>query len=238
MSSNQTLTVERPFLATRDWQSVARLLDSTLLKTETTRDQIIALCQEAARFDIATVFVHPSYVALACDVLRGANTKVGTPVGFPLGAALTTTKRFEAEEALRIGARELDMVMNVGALKSGNRVLVENDIRAVAEIAHDAGAILKVIHESPLLSLEEKIIACELSVLAGADFVKTCTGFAGGSATPDDIALMRGVVGDRAGVKAAGGIRTAADVERMLEAGANRVGTSTAVQILREMGAS
>lgn len=238
MSSNQTLTVERPFLATRDWQSVARLLDSTLLKTETTRDQVIALCDEAARFDMAAVFVHPSYVALACDVLRGTNTKVGTPVGFPLGAALTTTKRFEAEEALRLGARELDMVMNVGALKSGNRVLVENDIRGVAEIAHAGGAILKVIHESPLLSLEEKIIACELSVLAGADFVKTCTGFAGGGATADDIALMRGVVGDRAGVKAAGGIRTAADVERMLEAGASRIGTSTSAQILREMGAS
>lgn len=238
MSSNQALIVERPLVASRDWHSVARLLDSTLLKTETTRDQVIALCEDAARFELATVFVHPSYVALACEVLRGTSTKVGTPVGFPLGAALTTTKRFEAEEALRIGARELDMVMNVGALKSGNRVLVENDIRAVAEIAHEHGAILKVIHETPLLTLEEKIIACELSVLAGADFVKTCTGFAGGGATTDDIHLMRGVVGDRAGVKAAGGIRSAADVERMLDAGANRIGTSTAVPILRELGAS
>jgi deoxyribose-phosphate aldolase len=232
------LTAERPPLTGRDWHSVARLLDSTLLKTETARDQVIALCDEAARFDMATVFVHPSYVALAVDVLRGTATTVGTPVGFPLGAALTTTKRFEAEAALRLGARELDMVMNVGALKSGDRKLVENDIRAVVEITHAHGVVLKVIHETPLLTIDEKIIACELSVLAGADFVKTCTGFAGGGATADDIHLMRGVVGDRARVKAAGGIRTAADVNRMLDAGADRIGTSTAAQILRELGAS
>src|SRR5213596_3108234 len=119
MSLDQTLTVERPSVAARDWQPVARALDSTLLKTETTREQVIALCEEAARYEMATVFVHPSYVALACNILRGSSTKVGTPIGFPLGAALTTTKRFEAEEALRLGARELDMVMNVGALKSG-----------------------------------------------------------------------------------------------------------------------
>ena len=236
MSSNQTLTAERPVVVARDPHSVARLLDSTLLKTETTRDQVLALCEEAARYDMATVFVHPSYIALAHSVLRGTATKVGTPVGFPLGAVLTTIKRFEAEEAVRLGAQELDMVMNLGALKSGDRRLVENDIRSVAQIAHGRGAVLKVILETPLLALEEKIIACELSVLAGADFVKTCTGFAGG-ATTEDIHLMRGVVGDRAGVKAAGGIRSAADVQRMLEAGADRIGTSTAAQILRELGA-
>jgi len=242
MSSHQTLTAEHPAgpreEAARAWRAVARRLDSTLLKTETTRDQVLALCDEAARFEMATVFVHPSYVALACDALRGTRTRVGTPVGFPLGAALTTTKRFEAAEALRLGARELDMVMNVGALKSGERRLVELDIRAVAGVAHGRGAVLKVILETPLLTLDEKILACELSVAAGADFVKTCTGFAGGGATEDDIHLMRGVVGERAKVKAAGGIRTAADVRRMLAAGADRIGTSTAGQILREMGAT
>lgn len=241
MSSQQTLTVERPAGSredqARDWKQVARLLDSTLLKTETTRDQVMALCDEAARFAMATVFVHPVYVSLACDVLRGTSTLVGTPVGFPLGAALTTSKRFEAVEALRLGARELDMVMNVGALKSGERRLVELDIRAVATVAHGRGAILKVILETPLLTIEEKILACEISVAAGADFVKTCTG-SNGPATTDDIHLMRGVVGDRAKVKASGGIRTAADVRRMLDAGADRIGTSTAAQILREMGAS
>ena len=236
MSSNQALIAER-HSATRDWQSVARLLDSTLLKTETTRDQVMALCEEAARFEVATVFVSPTHVALAGEILRGTSTRVGTPVGFPLGATLTTSKRFEAEEALRLGAQELDMVMNVGALKSGDRRLVENDIRGVVSVAHPSGAIVKVILETPLLTIEEKIIACELSLLAGADFVKTCTGLAG-PATTEDIHLMRGVVGDRAGVKAAGGIRTAADVQRMLDAGANRIGTSTAAQILRELGAS
>jgi deoxyribose-phosphate aldolase len=238
MALDQTLTVERPSAAARDWQAVARCLDSTLLKPDTSRDQVIALCEEAAHFQMTTVFVHPSYVALAVSILQGTRTSVGTPVGFPLGAALTTTKRFEAEEALRLGARELDMVMNIGALKSGDRRLVELDIRAVAEIAHGSGGLLKVILETPLLSLEEKIIACELSVLAGADFVKTCTGFAGGGATVEDIHLMRGVVGDRAKVKAAGGIRSAADAQRMLDAGADRIGTSTAGQILRELGAS
>ncbi|MBI2677432.1 MAG: deoxyribose-phosphate aldolase [Candidatus Koribacter versatilis] len=237
MSLEQTLTVERPSATVRDWQSVARSLDSTLLKADTTRDQAIALCEEAARYEMANVFVHPSYVALACDVLRGATTKVGAPIGFPLGAALTTTKRFETEEALRLGARELDMVMNIGALKSRDRRLVELDIRGVAEVAHAGDAVLKVILETTLLSLEEKIIACELSVLSGADFVKTCTGFSGGGASVDDVHLMRGVVGDRAKIKAAGGIRTAAVAIRMLDAGADRIGTSTAAQILRERGA-
>jgi deoxyribose-phosphate aldolase len=235
---DQTLTVERPSSAARDWHSVARCLDSTLLKPETTRDQVVALCEEAARFEMATVFVHPSYIALAHEILRGTLTNLGTPVGFPLGAALTTTKRFEAAEAMRLGAQELDIVMNIGALKSGDRRLVELDIRGVVEIAHAGGAVLKVILETPLLSLDEKIIACELSIQAGADFVKTCTGFAGGGATVDDILLMRGVVGERARIKAAGGIRTAADAIRMLEAGADRIGTSAAAQILRELGAA
>lgn len=220
-----------------DWRSVASILDHTLLRADATRDQVVQLCQEAAHFGFASVFVHPTYVALACSLLRLTPVKVGTPVGFPLGAALTTVKRFETAEALRLGADEIDMVMNIGALKSGDRNLVESDIRGVVQIAHDAGAIFKVILETALLSLDEKIAACELAVAAGADFVKTSTGYAGGGATADDVALMRGVVGRRAGVKAAGGIRTAADVAAMIAAGADRIGTSTGVDIMHELGA-
>lgn len=235
--SAQTLTADHAPQAAHDWPSVARVLDSTLLKPDTSRDQVVALCADAAHFGVASVFVHPSYVALAHSLLHGTPTVVGTPVGFPLGAALTTVKRVEAAEALLLGARELDMVMNIGALKSGDRALVQADIHSVARIAHGQGALLKVIIETPLLTLEEKIIACELSVAAGADFVKTCTGFAGGGATAEDIALMRGVVGDRARIKASGGIRTAAHVAAMLAAGADRIGTSSAAPILRELGA-
>jgi deoxyribose-phosphate aldolase len=145
-------------------------------------------------------------------------------------------KRFEAGEAIRMGAQELDMVMNIGALKSRERQSVQNDIAAVAEVAHAGGAILKVILETPLLSLEEKILSCELSLAGKADFVKTATGFFGG-ATVADVSLMRGVVGERAGIKASGGIRTAADAEAMIVAGANRLGTSSGVAIVRELGA-
>jgi deoxyribose-phosphate aldolase len=170
-------------------------------------------------------------------MLRGAPVKVAATIGFPLGANHSTVKRFEAEEAVRLGAQELDMVMNVGALKSGDRQSVQSDITAVAEVAHAGGAILKVILETPLLTLEEKILGCELSLAGKADFVKTATGFFGG-ATADDVSLMRGVVGDRAGVKASGGIRTAATAQAMIEAGANRLGTSSGVAIARELGAT
>src|SRR5207248_1560112 len=152
--------------------------------------------------------------------------------GFPFGANLTITERAEAADVVRLGAQELDMVLNVGALKSGERQLVENDIRAVVEIAHESGALLKVVLETVLLTIEEKILACQLALSAGADFVKTCTGFNGGAATTDDIALMRGVVGKRAGVKASGGVRTLAAVNAMVAAGANRIGTSSAVRIM------
>ena len=174
---------------------------------------------------------------MAASMLRGTPVKVATTIGFPLGANHTTVKRFEAEEAIRLGAAELDMVMNIGALKSGDRQSVQNDMAAVVEVGHAGGAIVKIILEMPLLTLEEKILGCELSLAAKADFVKTATGFFGG-ATADDVSLMRGVVGNRAGVKASGGIRTAAAAQAMLEAGANRLGTSSGVTIMRELGAA
>ena len=220
-----------------DWRSVATFIDHSLvLKPQTTREDVIRLCGEAAHYGFANVFVNPAWVALAVQELHGAKANVGTTIGFPLGAYLTTVKRFEAAEVLRLGATELDMVMNIGALKSGLHDMVEDDIRGVAEIAHQGGAILKVILEMHLLTREEKILACQLGVAAGADFVKTATGFFGG-ATLEDVALMRSVVGDRARVKAAGGVRTAKDLAAMVQAGADRIGTSSGVSIMRELGA-
>lgn len=221
-----------------DWRAVAHVIDHTLLKPEATAEQVARLCEEAMRFEFATAFIHPWFVPLAALLLKGSVVKVGAPVGFPLGANLTASKRSEAADLLRLGAHELDMVLNIGALKSRERKLVENDIRGVVEIAHEAGAVLKVILETALLTVDEKILACELAVAAGADFVKTSTGFAGGGATVDDVALMRGVVGKRAGVKASGGIRTTSDLAAMLDAGANRIGTSAGVQIVQELGAA
>ncbi len=226
-----------PQLQIRGWKAIAGSIDHTLLKPEASRDQIIRLCDEAASFGFAAVCVNPWWIGLAASILRGTSVKVATTIGFPLGANHTTVKRFEAEEAIRLGAHELDMVMNIGALKSGDRQSVQNDIAAVAEVAHTGGAILKVILETPLLTLEEKILGCELSLASKAELVKTATGFFGG-AIADDVSLMRGVVGDRAGVKASGGIRTAAAAQAMIEAGANRLGTSSGVAIVRELGAS
>ncbi len=231
-----TPALSSPHPSLNDWRVAAQFIDHSLLRAETTRAEVVRLCQEAAHYGFATVFVHPSHVALAASVLQGAAAKVGTPIGFSQGATLSTVKRFEAFEVLRLGASELDMVMNVGALKSGSREFVEADIRGVAEIAHDAGVILKVILETALLTREEKTLACELSVAAGADFVKTSTGL-GGGATVEDVALLRSVVGNRARVKASGGIRTAADLAAMVRAGADRIGTSSGVNIMRELGA-
>ena len=220
-----------------DWRSLATIIDHTLLLPEITRQQIETLCQEAVQYGFACVFVNPTHAALAVSLLSGSSIKVGVPIGFPLGASLTTSKRQETLDTLRLGAQEFDMVMNIGALKSGDRDVVLNDIKSVAEVVHDAGAILKVIIESSLLTIEEKIIACELSLLARADFVKTNTGFLVGGATIDDVALMRGVVGDRAGVKASGGLHTLNDVLATIHAGANRIGTSSGLAIMRELGA-
>lgn len=226
-----------PQLQIRGWQAVANSIDHTLLKPEAAREQIVRLCDEAASFNFAAVCVNPWWIGLAASILRGTRVKVAATIGFPLGANHTTVKRFEAEEAIRLGAQELDMVMNIGALKSGDRQAVQNDIVAVAEVAHAGGALLKVILETPLLTLEEKLLSCELSLAGRADFVKTATGFFGG-ATVDDVSLMRGVVGHRAGVKASSGIRTAAAAQAMIEAGANRLGTSSGVAIVRELGAA
>lgn len=229
-SPNSVSGSTRPF---GGWQGVAKIIDHTNLRPEATSSQIIRLCDEAKEFGFGAVMLNPCYVKLAHSHLLGSGVKVGTVVGFPLGATLTSVKRFEVAEALRLGAVEIDMVQNIGALKSGNRDLVFSEIRALAEDVHGRAALLKVILETGLLSDEEKVIACELSEKAGADFVKTSTGFLGGIATVQDVALMHRVV--NIGVKASGGIRTASDAKAMIEAGAGRLGTSSGVNIIREL---
>jgi len=222
--------------SSRDWRTVARLIDHTLLRPDAKREQILELCEQAMRYQFATVCVQPCWTPLAVAALHGADIKVDVPIGFPQGAVFTSVKRYEAAEAIKVGAGELDMVLNVGMLKTGDRNYVENDIAAVAEIAHSGGTILKVILETSLLTDDEKKIACELAVAAGADFVKTSTGLVGG-ATVEDVRLMRSVAGNRCGVKASGGIRSAAELSTMAAAGANRIGTSAGVQIVRALGA-
>jgi deoxyribose-phosphate aldolase len=219
-------------------QALASVIDHTLLKPEATREQVLKLCAEAAEHHFACAMVNPAWVPIAYAALAGTGIPVGVVVGFPLGANLTSTKREEAAALVRLGARELDMVLNVGLLKSGENGLVQNDIRGVAEVAHEAGAILKVILETSLLNLEEKLRASELACLAGADFLKTSTGFSTGGATAADVALLRGVAGGRCGVKASGGVRTLDDARAMLEAGANRIGASASVAIVQALNAA
>ncbi len=226
-----------PVLPLSDWRSVAKLIEHTLLKPDATRKQVISLCHEAVRYGFHSVMVNPANVALAAAQLHGTQVRVGTVVGFPLGANLTIVKLLEAESALRQGAHELDMVMNIGALKSGERVLVQTEIRSLTQLAHQHGASLKLILENALLTQEEKILACALAAEAGVDFVKTSSGLAASGATASDVALMRGVVGLKIGVKAAGGIRTAAQLAEMVDAGASRIGTSASVEIMHELGA-
>ena len=221
-------------LASRD--SLAAVIDHTLLKPEASRPQVLKLCAEAAEYGFACAMVNPVWVSTAHAALAGTGVPVGVVIGFPLGAILTTTKREEAEAMIKAGARELDMVLNVGLLKSGENALVEADIRGVVEIAHDAGAIVKVILETCLLSLEEKLLASHIACAAGTDFLKTSTGFSASGATAGDVALLRGVVGSGCGVKASGGIRTLADARTMLEAGANRIGASASVAIVQALG--
>jgi deoxyribose-phosphate aldolase len=220
-----------------DWRAAAKLIEHTLLKPDATRSHVAALCDEAMRYGFHSVMVNPANVGFAVGHLRATDVKVGTVVGFPLGANLTSTKLVEAKSALRQGAHELDMVMNIGALKSGDRVFVQSEIRSLTTLAHAHSAVLKLILENVLLTQEEKILACALAAEAGVDFVKTSSGLAESGATASDVALMRGVVGLKIGVKAAGGIRTAAQLLEMVDAGANRIGTSASVQIVREMGA-
>jgi deoxyribose-phosphate aldolase len=220
-----------------NWQTLAAIIDHTLLKADTTRDQIETLCDEAVRYRFACVMVNPIYVSTAVHMLEGTGVPVGAVIGFPLGASLGSTLRQEAETLTRLGARELDMVIPIGLLKSGDYRAVERTIKAVVQVAHDGGALLKVILETSLLNVAEKLRGSEIAIHAGADFIKTSTGFGPSGATAADVALMRGVAGARCGVKAAGGIRTLADVKALVEAGANRIGASSSVAILRELGA-
>ncbi len=219
------------------WQALAGVIDHTLLKPEATREQIESLCDEAIRYRFACAMVNPIWAPVAVGVLSGTGIPVGVVIGFPLGASLVSTLRQEAAALTRLGARELDMVIPIGLLKSGNHHAVERAIHSTATMAHHHGALLKVILETALLTVEEKIRGAEIAIQAGADFIKTSTGFAASGATPADVALLRGVAGGRCGVKAAGGIRTLADARAMLEAGANRIGASASVAMVRELGA-
>lgn len=218
-------------------ENLAAVFDHTLLRPEATQEQVVRLCRETAEHGFACAMVNPTWAALAYAELAGTGIPVGVVVGFPLGGSLGATKRDEAANLVRIGAHDVDMVINIGLLKSGESLAVQQEIRGVVEVAHDAGAIVKVTLETCLLTVEEKLRASELAIAAGADFLKTSTGFSKGGATPDDVALMRGVAGGRCGVKASGGVRTLADARRMLEAGANRIGASASAAILRELGA-
>ncbi len=213
--------------------SLASMIDHTLLKPDATSDKIAQLCFEARKYHFATVCVNPTHVKLCADLLRDSDVKVCTVIGFPLGATSTEVKVFETRNALDNGATEIDMVINIGALKAGESELVARDIRGVVETGHAAGALVKVIIETALLTDEEKVIACLLAKEAGADYVKTSTGFSGGGATVHDIELMRKTVGPNIGVKASGGIHTHEDAEALVAAGATRIGASAGVKIIQ-----
>lgn len=214
-------------------KALAGFIDHTLLKPDATADKIAQLCFEAKKYHFASVCVNPTHVKLCADLLRGTDVKVCTVIGFPLGATSTEVKVFETNNALENGATEIDMVMNIGALKAGDNELVAHDIHEVVETAHAAGAILKVIIETALLTDEEKVVACLLAKEAGADYVKTSTGFSGGGATVHDVALMRRTVGPELGVKASGGIHSHEEAEQMIAAGATRIGASAGVKIIQ-----
>jgi len=216
-------------------RQVASYIDHTLLKPDATRDEIIKVCEEGARYSFASVCINPFWVREAACLLRGSGVKVCTVIGFPLGANAADTKAYEARRAIFDGASELDMVINIGALKSGNYDAVLRDIKGLAEIAHEAGCLLKVIIETAVLSEDEKVKACQLSKEAGADFVKTSTGFSKGGATAADIALMRRVVGGDMGVKASGGVKDLKQAQEMIRAGATRIGASVGVKIVQEI---
>ena len=209
------------------------MIDHTLLKPDATPDQIAQLCYEARKYEFASVCINPAHVRLCADLLRGADAKVCPVIGFPLGASAPDVKVFETETALRDGATEIDMVINIGALKGEDHTLVARDIQGVVEAGHKAGALVKVIIETALLTEEEKVTSCLLAKEAGADYVKTSTGFSGGGATVEDIALMRRVVGPTMGVKASGGVRSREDAENLVKAGATRLGASAGVKIVQ-----
>ena len=223
--------------ALSDWRALAAVVDHTLLNPDTTRVQVENLCEEAIRYRFASTLVQPIWVSTAVGVLAGTGIPVGVVIGFPYGASLVSTLRQEAAALARLGAREFDMVIPLGQLKSGNHHAVQHTVHAAASIAHHHGAMLKVILETSLLSMEEKLRAAETAIQAGADFIKTSTGFGSHGATPADVALMRGVAGGRCGVCASGSMRTLAEVKTMLEAGANRICSSDSPAIVRELGA-
>ncbi|RPI04346.1 MAG: deoxyribose-phosphate aldolase [Ignavibacteriae bacterium] len=212
--------------------ALARMIDHTLLKPEATKKEIEKLCAEAKQYDFASVCINPSYVPFCAALLSGTNVKVCTVIGFPLGATSSAAKAYEAERAIHDGAREVDMVINVGLLKSGEYDSVEQDILSVVNTAHRAGVLTKVIIETGLLTDEEKVKACMLAKQAGADFVKTSTGFVKGGATVGDIALMRKVVGPELGIKASGGVRSQEDALALIASGADRIGASASVKIV------
>ena len=213
--------------------TVARLIDHTLLKPEATRAEVEQVCAEAREYGFASVCVNAFWVPLVARLLAGCAVKTCTVVGFPLGATSTESKVAETRIATAAGAGEIDMVMNIGALRGGEAKVVEDDIRAVAEAAHAAGATLKVIIETALLNGEQKVLACRLAKSAGTDFVKTSTGFSKSGATVEDIALMRQTIGPQLGVKASGGVRSLENLQAMVAAGATRIGTSCGVAIVQ-----
>ena len=212
--------------------SLARMIDHTMLKPDATIEEITTLCEEAKKYNFASVCVNPSFVPLCYKLLKDTQVKVCTVIGFPLGATTTATKRSEAEEVLNEGAQEIDMVINVGKLKAADHKYVFNDINQVVLAAKRKNAVAKVIIETALLTDEEKVKACLISKEAKADFVKTSTGFSKGGATAGDIALMRYVVGSSVGVKASGGVRSLEDAEEMIKSGADRIGASASVKIV------
>ncbi|WP_125571071.1 deoxyribose-phosphate aldolase [Lacticaseibacillus songhuajiangensis] len=215
---------------------LAKYIDHTLLKPEATRAQIEEILAQAREYDFASVCINPYWVKTAAEGLADSDVNVCTVIGFPLGANTTAIKVAEAKSSIADGADECDMVLNIGELKGGNDAAVQADIAAVADAVHAEGKLLKVIIECVLLTDEEKVRACKLSAAAGADFVKTSTGFAGGGATVHDVALMRKTVGDKLQVKAAGGIHTYADAKALIAAGADRLGASAGVAIMKEAG--
>lgn len=215
---------------------IAQMIDHTVLKADTTESQIITLCQEAREYKFASVCVNPTWVKKSAELLEGTTVKVCTVIGFPLGASTPEVKAFETEQAIKDGATEVDMVINIGALKDGKDDLVERDIKAVVDAAKGK-ALTKVIIETCLLTDEEKVRACKLAVKAGTDFVKTSTGFSTGGATKEDVALMRKTVGDNVGVKASGGVRNTEDAETMINAGATRIGASAGIAIVNGLTA-
>lgn len=211
-------------------QNYAGMIDHTLLKADATQMQVEQICAEAKQYGFASVCVNPTWVKYSAKALAGTDVLVCTVIGFPLGASTSAVKAFETKDAIANGAGEIDMVINIGALKEGNFDLVRDDIKAVVDAAN--GTLVKVIIEACLLTDEEKVKACELSVEAGADFVKTSTGFSTGGATAADIALMRKTVGPDLGVKASGGVRSLEDMQTMIENGATRIGASSGVAIM------